>query len=289
MLDYDWPLFRPPSEANSLIFQVTLGCSHNQCLFCGMYKSKSFKIKPLDLVLAEIEAAARSDYQVRRVFLADGDALALPAADLITILRAIQKSFPDVRRISAYASANNLLLKSPDELNDIQAAGLSLIYLGLESGDPKTLFKMKKGSTPEENIKAVIKAKKAGMTVSVMAILGLSGRQGSLEHAVLTAKAVSEMNPPFFSALTLMVPQEVPFRQMIEKNEFEVLTPGEILEELKNLIQHIEGNQIVFRTSHASNYLNLRGILSRDRQRLIETIDGALTRNQIRPDYLRGL
>jgi radical SAM superfamily enzyme YgiQ (UPF0313 family) len=291
MLHYDQPLFRPPSEAYSLIIQATLGCSHNACLFCGMYKSKSFQTRPLETVLKEIKEVASGPYgpSIRKVFLADGDCLVLDTPSLLKILQTLKISFPNLSRISSYASAPNILDKSSGELKEIRNAGLSLLYLGLESGDAKILEKMHKGSTPEENIRAVLKAKEADFTLSVMIILGLGGKERWKEHALMSAKAASEMNPRFLSALTLMVPPQAPLHRLVRKNEFTLLKPEEVLAEQKELIGNIEGKGIIFRSTHASNYLPLKGVLSRDKEEILRTIENSLKTKNLRPDFLRGL
>lgn len=288
-LDYTYPLFRPPSEANSLILQITSGCSHNQCLFCAMYKTKSFMRKPLDKTLFELDNLKNHSVQALRVFLADGDSMGVPTENLITILSKIKESVYGVRRISAYATALNILEKSDEELKSLNENGLDLLYLGLESGSDKVLDLMRKGSTAQQNVEAVLKAKKAGFTVSVMVILGLGGQELWLEHAVETGRIVSLMQPQFLAALTLMLAPGTPLLKNIDKGEFKLLDANEILMEQKKMLEHIKGERIVFRSTHASNYVALKGILDRDTDRLIEQIDRAIENHDFRPDFLRGL
>ena len=291
MLSYHQPLFRPPSEAHSLIFQVTLGCSHNQCLFCGMYKSKIYESRPLEKVLEEIREVAHlyDSSSIHRIFLADGDALGLPTKDLIQILNEIKLRFSKIHRISSYASALNLLKKSEEELKEIHNAGLKLLYLGLESGDDETLNKMLKGSSAGENVEAVLNARRCGFKTSVMMILGLAGITRSKEHAILSGQAVSKMNPDFLSALTLMVPEQAPIYRQLKQGSFKPLTANEILNELKIFIEHVNGKNIIFRSTHASNYLALKGVLSRDKDELIKQIEQSIKTKNLRPEYLRGL
>lgn len=288
-LDYTYPLFRPPSEANSLILQITSGCSHNQCLFCAMYKTKSFMRKPLDKTLFELDNLKNHSVQALRVFLADGDSMGVPTENLITILSKIKESVYGVRRISAYATALNILEKSDEELKSLNENGLDLLYLGLESGSDKVLDLMRKGSTAQQNVEAVLKAKKAGFTVSVMVILGLGGQELWLEHAVETGRIVSLMQPQFLAALTLMLAPGTPLLKNIDKGEFKLLDANEILMEQKKMLEHIKGERIVFRSTHASNYVALKGILDRDKDRLIKQINRAIENHDFRPDFLRGL
>lgn len=289
MLSYDPPLYRPPSEAQSLIFQVTLGCSHNACQFCTMYKSKTFRLRPLQEILQEIQKIAPYAPQTLRVFLADGDALVLKTQDLLLILKTLKQSFPLLRRVSLYANAKNILCKSLEDLSLLKQEGLSLIYLGLESGSPHVLKNMNKGSTPKQNIEAILKAKATGLKTSVMVISGLGGQNLTQEHALLSAQAISQMNPDFFSLLTLYIENHSPLKDKIKTKEFIPLTPLQILEETKLMIQNIQGKSIVFRSNHASNYLNLAGVLSRDKEILLQEIKKALNQNNTKAEFFRGL
>ncbi len=289
MIEYDQPLFRPPSEGYSLIFQITYGCSHNQCLFCNMYKTKQFCIKPLSKILQEIEYAKSRYPDAKRIFLADGDSFAVPTRDLIAILKKIKDSFPKLSRVSAYATALNILEKAKEELNEIRQLGLNLVYLGLESGDDEVLLKMKKGSSAKQNIDAVLKAKVADIKSSVMIILGLGGKQRWKEHAINSAKAVSLMEPRYLSALTLFISQDAPLYKQIKDGKFKILNPEEVLLELALFIKNITGHNMIFRSNHASNYLALKGVLSRDKDELLNIIHKALGEKGIKPEYLRGL
>ncbi|OHD12075.1 MAG: hypothetical protein A2Y41_12940 [Spirochaetes bacterium GWB1_36_13] len=272
-MNYDYPLFRPPSEAKSLILQITLGCSHNGCRFCEMYKTKQFQVKPLSLIVEELKFFSAYYPTPLKIFLADGDAMCLPFDFLMSVLVEIGKVFPDVRRISSYSGAQGILSKSDEELKALKKAKLSLFYLGLESGDPQILKDMNKGSMPEENIQAVLKAKKNGIKTSVTAVLGLGGRRRSREHGLATAEAVSQMSPNFFSTLSLMATQGIPLMRDIQSGQFEILNEEETYLELKTIIENIQGENIIFRSNHASNPFPLEGILSRDREKILKDLE----------------
>ena len=289
------PVFRPPSEAHSLILQVTLGCSHNACTFCGSYRTKQFRVKPFDQFCSEVEALART-YRIRprRIFLADGDAFVLSTSQLLDILNLITQEFPSVERISIYASGTNIQRKSDEDLAQIRQAGLELIYIGLESGDDEILDLVNKGITNQTHITASLRLKIAGFMLSPIIILGLGGRTRSHQHAMNTAATINTIDPPFLAALTLMLVPGTPLHKQAQQGEFVPLDPLETLQELRLLLEGLtELSQCVFRTNHASNYLPLRGVLSRDRSKLLASIDSVLEDPQavhhLRPDYVRGL
>lgn len=270
---YDQPLFRPPSEANSLIFQITLGCSQNQCRFCGMYKMKKFRIRPVPEVLAEIESVASSGARsyVQRVFLADGDALVYPQEGLETILDALTQSFPRLTWVGAYASPKSLTTKRVEELSALQRKKLRILYFGLESGDADTLKLINKGYGPEEMLDLCRKAQAAEIKLSVTAILGLAGRARSAEHAAATAKWITELSPEYFSLLTMFKRHNEDFFRDIEP-----LSHGEILREALTMLQGLKPHRTILRSNHVSNFLNLEGSYPKDRLRLIETAERAL-------------
>ncbi len=289
------PVFRPPSEANSLILQATLGCSHNRCTFCGSYRTKQFKVKPFNQFREEVEQLARK-YKLRpkRIFLADGDAFVLTSTQLLEILNLLTKEFSDVERISIYASGTNVQRKTDKELKEIREAGLELIYIGLESGDDEVLKQVNKGITNDEHITMSLRLKQAGFTLSPIIILGLGGKSKSEQHAINTAVTINAIDPPYLAALTLMLVPGTELHTQAQRGEFQPLDPVEILYELRLLLDRLTKlTNCVFRTNHASNYLPLRGILSKDRVQLLGTIDRVLDDPQImsrlRPDYLRGL
>ncbi|HJV64178.1 MAG TPA: radical SAM protein [Geomonas sp.] len=278
---YDEPLFRPPSEAESLIFQITIGCSHNGCRFCGMYKMKRFHLRGLDQILAEIRSIpARYRPVVRRVFLADGDALIYPQAGLATILDALAETFPALTRVGAYASPRSLATKTGDELAALREKKLRILYFGLESGDADTLRLINKGYGPEEMLLLCRKAQDAGMKLSVTAILGLAGRARSAEHAAATAAWVTALAPEYFSLLTMFMRHNEEYLSSIE-----ALTHGEILQEAHALLLRMEPQRTILRSNHVSNFLELAGSYPKDRQRLIDIAAAALAEAKLHPDW----
>ena len=279
--NYDQPLFRPPSEAGSLIFQITIGCSHNSCAFCGMYKMKRFRIRSVDEVLAEINGIPlRYRAQVRRVFLADGDALVYPQQGLEIILAALAQSFPALTRVGAYAPPKSLETKSREELVVLRERKLRILYFGLESGDAETLGKVNKGYEPSEMLELCQKAQDAGIKLSVTAILGLAGRARSAEHAAATAAWVSALSPEYFSLLTMFLRHNDAFLASIE-----ALSYGEILEEAHALLLGMRPQRTILRSNHVSNFLNLAGSYPKDRQRLIDTAAAALAEARRQPAW----
>ncbi|VBB08667.1 radical sam [Lucifera butyrica] len=281
-------VFRPPSEANSLILRVTIGCSHNACTFCAMYKDVAFRIRPPEEVSALIRQAARLYPQTRRVFLADGNALVLPQKQLLTILHWLRESLPKLSRVTCYGGPKDILRKTPSELRELKAAGLQLIYLGIESGDEEVLRRVGKGATANEMITAGRKVLDAGMKLSAMVILGLGGKELSRVHAAHTAQVVSAINPTMLSALTLMLPEETALRAEAEQGNFAPLSPYELLQELKWLLENTRMSEpSIFRSNHISNLVALAGSLPADKDRLLEEVRQALERfrNETTPTY----
>jgi len=279
--DYDEPLFRPPSEANSLIFQITLGCSQNACTFCGMYKSKDFRIRPVAEVRAEIDAVpAHHRPHIQRVFLADGDALVYPQSGLEEILAALAERFPNLTRVAAYASPKSLTTKSTEELARLREKKLRILYFGLESGDDGTLQAVRKGFSAEAMLALCRKAQAAGMKLSVTAILGLAGRERSLEHARATAAWVSELSPEYFSLLTLFHRHNDDFLRSITP-----LSRGAILEEAAELLRHLRPHKTILRSNHVSNFLQLAGSYPKDRERLLAEVEEAMAKARQYPDW----
>ncbi len=275
-MHYSGSVYRPPSEAHSLIVQCTLGCSHNKCAFCIMYKAKQFSINPVEQVLGDL-AEARAYYpRIERIFLADGDALILPMDYLLTVLDYIREQFPECERVSAYASTKALMKKTDAELQALREHGLQMVYVGLETGLEELLKKYDKGVTVEEIIEHSLRAKAAGMTLSVTAINGMGGKEQSEEHAVATAAALSRIKADYVAMLTLRVYSGTPLHEWIERGELTMLGPKELAAENRIILQHIDSDGSVFRSNHASNYLPLKGTLNRDRDALIEQIDRAL-------------
>jgi radical SAM superfamily enzyme YgiQ (UPF0313 family) len=287
---YKGIVIRPPSEAGSYILQATFGCSHNSCTFCPTYKGTRFSVRPRDEVLEDIGEAARLIPGTRRVFLADGNALALPMDTLRAILEALRSAFPRLERVGIYANGCDIEGKSREELRELRELGLGIVYLGLESGDDRVLKKVRKVDTSEQMVAAVIKAKECGIQTSVIVLLGLAGRDGSHDHAIKSAQAASLMNPDYLSALTVMVVPGTPLFSEEQDGKFYLPDQEGLLRELRLFLEHCELENCTFRTNHASNYLPLAGVLSRDRERLLGVIDNAVGRPELlRPEYMRGL
>lgn len=273
---YEGSIYRPPSEANSLILQVTIGCSHNQCTFCGMYKDKQFRIRPLEEILSDLTWARKTYPYVERIFLADGDALVLPNKTLVTILDAIASFFPECRRVSVYGSPQDVLRKSDEELSELFEKGAGIVYIGAESGSDRILRQIKKGVTAEQLIQAVRKIENSGMKASVTFISGLGGKEHWQEHAIETGKMISSMEPSYVGLLTLMLEPGTELCEDIRAGRFQLLPPEEVLLETELLIQNIElSKDCVFRSNHASNYLSLKGTLPADKEALLSRIERA--------------
>jgi len=290
-LDYDYPLYRPPSEAKSLIFQVTIGCSFNECSFCDMYRSKEYSERPWEQVKAEIDLMAKHMPETRRVFLADGDALNLDADYMVKIVTYIREKFPNIERISCYAMPMNILKKTPDELERMNKAGLNMFYLGIESGSDIVLKKVTKGATSKTIIKAVRKAKDAGYIMSCMVILGLGGQKYSKEHIKGTAEVISACSPNYVGALTLYLENGIK-QEFLDKyqGEFVRINDDQALDELESLISQIETNEeIIFRANHGSNAYTIKGTFPQDKQEMLKQISWMKHHPEIaRPQGLRG-
>lgn len=286
---YEGRVFRPPSEAYSLIVQVTVGCSHNKCTFCDMYKEKRFHLRKLEDVLEDFNIARRQYRYIERVFLADGDALIRKTEDLAVILKHIRKVIPECQRVTSYGSPKSILTKSPEDLALLHSLGLEMIYLGLESGNEQVLKHINKGVTVEDIVRAGQMVKDAGMKLSVTAISGLGGTEMWKEHAIDTAKAFSRMKPDYIGLLTLMFEGDVPLRRECEEGKFHLLTAPQVAKETLLLLEHIDSEGSVFRSNHASNYLTLKGTLNRDREAMCEQIRTALERGGYKKEYFRAL
>lgn len=266
------PVFRPPSEAHSFILRVTIGCSHNACSFCTMYRTVAFRTRPLPEILSQIDAAKPYAPHIRRIFLADGNALVLATDKLLAILQALRETFPRLQRVSCYAGPKDMLNKTPRELVKLRDAGLKLVYYGLESGDDFILQRINKGVGAAETVAAGQRIVAAGIKLSVMVIAGLGGQAHSASHALNTAKAVNAIQPQMLSALTLMLYRGSELLAEYERGEFAPLSPAEIMGELYQLVSHIAlppGNYCLFRSTHSSNYIALGGTLPKDQDRLL--------------------
>ena len=288
---YEGQVFRPPSEADAYILQATIGCSWNHCTYCDMYRSKTFRVRALTETLADIEEAKQSfGDRVRKVFVADGDALVLDLEHWEAILNACRDAFPRMKRVSAYATAMNVNEKSPEELRHLRELGLSLLYMGPETGDDITFKRIAKGSDFEEHVEAARRAHDAGMEISAIFLLGAAGTERSAEHAAGSAKLITAMNPEFVSALTLTVIPGTPIAKMQAQGKFTLPSVTRMLEELRTIVAEASPTYAVFRTNHASNYLPLAGRLPQDRDRIVEALDKALAGDvALRPEWSRGL
>ncbi len=287
---YVGPVYRPPSEADSYLLQVTFGCSHNECTYCSMYRHKTFAARPLDDVLADVREAGRRMPGVRRVFLLDGDAMTLSTAKLVPVLEALNAAFPGLQRVGSYVNAVSVLRKSDDDLRRLAGLKLTIGYLGLESGDEATAKAIVKGSTVEQEIEAVRRAQAAGIKMSVMVLLGMGGRARSKAHATATAAALSRMEPRFISCLCVTPVPGTPLYDDAISGKFELPTPLETLDELQTIVRETDVPGSIFRSNHASNHLPLSGRLPADRERLLEEIDAARRGDiPLVPEEWRGL
>lgn len=273
---YDTPVFRPPSEARSFILRVTRGCAHNKCTYCNMYRGVPFQILSDEEISRQIALAVHYGKEsVRRVFLADGDALVLPTAKLLKILQALRENFPKLQRVASYAAPKDILRKSEEELRQLKEAGLQLLYYGMETGDDITLKAVNKGVNAAEAIEAGRRVTASGMKLSLMVILGLAGKEGSQRHALETAKAINIIQPTMLSALCLMLYRGSELLDQFENGEFNPLSPQGLMEELHLIMQNIDLPQdkhCLFRSNHVSNYVQLAGTLPKDKDRLLREI-----------------
>ena len=273
-IDYVYPLYRPPSEANSLIFQITLGCSFNKCSFCNMYRTKEYSERPLEEIKKEIEMMSQLQPEVTRIFLADGDALNVATENIIKILNCIKGNFKNLERISCYSMPKNLLQKTDKELISLKQAGLDMVYLGIESGNDIILKKVTKGATSEMIINSCKKAKKNGFILSCMIILGLGGKKYSNYHANDTSNIINQIEPNYLGALTLYMEPNIEKEFYSKFSEpFQPLEDSEILDEMETLIANTDVKEpVIFRANHASNVYSIGGTLPQDKYKILEKI-----------------
>lgn len=287
--DYDTPVFRPPSEADSFILRVTRGCAHNSCTYCNMYRGVKFEKLSDEQIMRQIAIAYSVDRDgVRKVFLADGDALVLPTERLLKILYTLKKYFPNLEKVSSYAAPGDILQKSVDELKQLREAGLQLLYYGMESGDSQTLKDIRKGVNGEQSIEVGKRVRAAGMDLSIMIILGIAGVPGSERHALATAHAINEIKPNYLSALSLMLYRGSELKDQFERGEFTPLPPYGLMEELKVIVEHLdlpETEHMVFRSNHVSNYIRLAATLPRDKDLLLKDIDRSIEYLKSKKNY----
>lgn len=282
--DYDTPVYRPPSEADSFILRVTRGCAHNHCTYCNMYRGVKFEKLSDEQIMRQIAIAYSVDREgVRKVFLADGDALVLETERLLKILNTLKKYFPNLEKVASYAAPGDILRKSVDELRQLREAGLQLLYYGMESGDSQTLKDIRKGVNGDQSIEVGKKVKEAGMQLSIMIILGIAGVPGSERHALATAHAINEIKPDYLSALSLMLYRGSELKDQFERGEFQPLPPYGLMEELKMIVEHLdlpETENMIFRSNHVSNYIRLAATLPWEKDLLLQDIQRSI-------DYLK--
>jgi len=289
-MHYEGTIIRPPSEANSVLLQVTVGCSRNKCTFCGTYAGERFRIKPDETIMEDIAFAAAHCRRQRRVFLCDGDALIIPQARLLHILKAIRDQLPWVTRVGAYANAKSLKLKRPDELGQLRGQGLGILYMGLETGDDATLTRVNKGADSATMIAMGRKARDAGFKLSITVLLGIAGRERSQTHARETGRVLSAIDPDYVGALSLMLIPGTPLYDDWRSGTFTLIDPPEMLAELRTMIAETCLSQGLFHANHASNYLPIRARLPRDKEATLALIDQALAGDvALKPEFMRAL
>ncbi|MCR4418802.1 MAG: radical SAM protein [Clostridia bacterium] len=292
-MPYEGLIYRPPSEAHSLILQVTVGCSHGACTFCSAYLGKRFRIKEWEEVEEDIRLA-ETHYRplVERVFLADGNALVMDTERLLRLLERLYRAFPNLKRVGIYGGPRDILRKTPEELRALKEAGLGIIYLGVETGDDELLRAIRKGVSSRQMIEAGRKVVESGIALSVTVIAGLGGPALSERHARRTAEVINAIDPPYLGVLTLMVEEGTPLAEEVRQGRFTPLTPWEVLKELRMLVEGLETTACLFRANHASNYLPLGGVLAREKPRVLAAIDRVLAAQDdrlLRPESLRAL
>jgi radical SAM superfamily enzyme YgiQ (UPF0313 family) len=290
---YERAIIRPPSEANSFLLPVTIGCSHNKCTFCGTYTGIKFRIRPLEDIKRDIDKVAQHySWSLRRVFLENGDALIAPQHRLVEVLKYLNEKFPHLDRIGTYATPQAGLIKSVDELKELNRLGLKIAYMGVETGDEELLKKIDKGANYDQIVEAGRKIKQAGITLSVTVILGLGGIEGSKNHALKTAKILSDIDPDFAGALTILLVPGTPLHKDWEEGKFKLISPFQSLEELKLIIQNSSFTNCFFTANHASNYLPIKARLPQQKAEVLKLIDEVLATkdmSRLRPEFTRAL
>jgi radical SAM superfamily enzyme YgiQ (UPF0313 family) len=289
-MHYEGYIIRPPSEADSILLQATVGCSHNKCTFCGAYKGERFKIKSDDIILEDIAYAARHMRRQDRLFLCDGDALIIPQKRLVPILKEIRKQLPWVKRVGVYANTKGIRMKTPEELKELRDLGLGIAYMGLETGDDETLKAVNKGATAETMIEMGKKVRAAGIKLSITVLLGIAGRDRSQVHAEATGRVLSAIDPEYVGALSIMLIPGTPLHDDYEAGRFVLIDPPEMLAELRTMIAHTHLTDGLFHANHASNYLPIRAKMPQDKARTLALIDEALAgKIRLKPEFLRAL
>ena len=289
-MHYEGNMIRPPSEANSILLQVTVGCSHNKCTFCGAYKGERFKIKPMEIISEDIDFAAQYCKLQKRIFLCDGDALIISQKKLPGLLREIKEKLPWVNRVGTYANAKSIKRKTLEELKELKELGLGIIYMGLESGDDETLSRVMKKSTAADMIEQGRKVKDAGIKLSITVLLGLAGPERSLIHARETGKVLSAIDPEYVGALSLMLTPNTPLYQAWQAGQFHMLDAKAMLTELGTMIAHTNLSRGLFFANHASNYLPIKARMPRDKEETLHLIEAAIAgKIPLKPESYRAL
>jgi radical SAM superfamily enzyme YgiQ (UPF0313 family) len=289
-MHYEGNIIRPPSEANSILLQATVGCSHNKCTFCGTYAEERFRIKDDATILKDIAFAAQHCRRQRRLFICDGDALIIPQKRLQTILSEIKRQLPWVTRVGVYGNAKSIKMKSLNDLIALKNQGIGIIYMGLESGDNQTLKAINKGVKAETMIQMGRKVRQAQIKLSITAILGIAGKKRSLVHAEQTGKVLSAIDPDYIGILSLMLLPGTPMFAKYQAGAFELLNPLEMLQELKAILTHTDLTRGLFHANHASNYLPIKARLPKDKSATLALIDRAIaSRVDLKPEWLRAL
>ena len=291
-MKYEGMIFRPPSEADSLILQVTVGCSYNRCTFCGAYQGKPFRVKSFEEVKEDIDEVSSYGSRIRKVFLADGDALIIPQKGLIRILTSLREKLRGLERVGIYANAKDILRKDVDELRELKELGLGILYLGLESGNPEVLKRIKKNATIDQMVRAAKRVKESGILLSVTVLLGIGGVELSQAHAADTGEVLSQMDPDYVGALSLMIVPGTPIEKEIETEKLLLPTPFGLIQELETMIQHCRFTRCFFASNHASNYLPLRIRMPEEKEDALRRIREVLRKKDpalLRPEYLRAL
>jgi radical SAM superfamily enzyme YgiQ (UPF0313 family) len=282
---YEGSVYRPPSEAYSLIIQITIGCAHNKCTFCSMFKDKRFRVRNVNEVLEDLDSARKHYRRVDRIFLADGDALVLQNKDLLVILNHIRKLFPECERVGIYGSPQDVLRKSKEELEELKDHGIGIIYIGAESGSDKVLRDIKKGATRDEIIESVKRIESTGIPSSVTFISGLAGKDGWEDHAIQSGTMITEMEPSYVGLLTLITEPGTELHRDIQEGRFRLLSPMEVVRETELLLQNINVTKTcVFRSNHASNYVSLKGDLPSDKERMLAQLRAAMNNTDMLKD-----
>lgn len=288
-MHYEGDCIRPPPEADSILLQVTLGCSHNKCTFCSTFKNKRFRIKEDKIILGDILFASKHMGHQDRLFLMDGDALIIPQKKLVRILDKIREHLPWVKCVGSYASTKSIGMKSPDDLAELKNLGLDMLYLGVESGDDQVRKRVHKGSTAQHCVEMAGRVKEAGIKLTALVLLGIGEKARSMEHARATGKILSAIDPEFASALTLLLIPGTPLYEEYIRGEFDMPDQMGMLREMREIIEHMDVSRCLFSSGHASNYLSIRAMFPEGKQEVLDRIDSALRKEiELKPEWMRA-